>query len=957
VDPGGRGMRARAAVILLLLALAACLDDPVGPGAISVMLEGGAADTLWKGAPGEAMPAMRVRVLDDNGRPVPAAAVQWVVSGKQAALGNVVSQTNAAGEATAVWTLGTNAAEEQRLNVMVQTKRHAMDVVVRAQAIPHVVANLRLHADSVLRVGDTLALQVDAVDPYGNMFSAPDVQAFVNDATLGSLAGAKIVGGPKRGHLIARFVSHSADTYLPLHVTQFVSSIAPVRDTIVFTSLGATLPVSYVVRDDRGRPVADTVAVVSVSDTSVVRLGGVGLVSAARGSASLQLALPPVSATMLLSVDQRIASIALPRDTIRFDALTDTTTIHLDARDSLGFAVYQPTIVVQIQNQQIAEVAPSLVLTAVTPGVTVVTARDPATGVSTSVPIIVHQLVRSINVGPVAFDALGDTVTPAVTPLDRLGSPVAGAALTYSVSDSSVAQFGASGKLHSISQGHTVLTVRDGETGTTDTAGVMVHQRIVSLSLNMHDITFDALQDTSRLSVVGLDRLGALVSDATSRTSYTASANSVTGLDPNGLVHAIGNGSTSVIARSMDGPSDTVRITVRQVARSLTATLSYNKPIVTLPVGSTLPLSCEAYDSNGFAVPSQLIAVSTTSVTVPGGSCGVARVQHSGYDTLVIGSGAGLARVPVTVAVTPLADSPVGQDISTDSAPAPNGPWSPSVVQGPAGQVYLYYAAYSSQPDSTGYLRGDLRRLVRLGGSQFRYDDVVLDHDDDICSPQGQGIENVAIVPRAETPGWRMLYSAGSGACYGWQVFSAVSQDGLTWTKEPGVRLDNGFTSPGAPTLWPVGEGIQVFQLADGTWQLIVGGFERTTPAPVNQWAIAEWRSKDQLNWTYVGPVLTVRDMPAGWQGSVYSPAISQLAPGLWRMLFTADNRADSLNNVSAIWSAVSTDRVHWQLEGELLGESGYNLYYATVIGQQVFFVKRAPDGAQTLGVANLQTP
>src|SRR5439155_24222197 len=139
-------------------------------------------------------------------------------------------------------------------------------------------------------------------------------------------------------------------------------------------------------------------------------------------------------------------------------------------------------------------------------------------------------------------------------------------------------------------------------------------------------------------------------------------------------------------------------------------------------------------------------------------------------------------------------------------------------------------------------------------------------------------------------------------------------------------------------------------------WQLIAGTFERVTPPPVDQWAITEWRSMDQIHWKYVGALLTVRDMPPGWQGSVYSPSIREFAPGLWRMVFTADGRGE-LDSRSAIWTAVSIDREHWQLERELLGTSTSNLYYAALDGDQLVFLRGDLGQFQRLSIATITLP
>ena len=73
-------------------------------------------------------------------------------------------------------------------------------------------------------------------------------------------------------------------------------------------------------------------------------------------------------------------------------------------------------------------------------------------------------------------------------------------------------------------------------------------------------------------------------------------------------------------------------------------------------------------------------------------------------------------------------------------------------------------------------------------------------------------------------------------------------------------------------------------------------------------------------------------------------------------MVFTADNR-HGVSNRSALWSAVSVDRVHWQIEGELLGTAGFDLYYAAVVDEQLVFIRRPAGGAFSLATATITMP
>src|SRR4051812_34547236 len=91
---------------ILLVTVAACLGDPVGPGVLTIATEDARVDTLWLGAPGEALPSqIRLRITDDAGRPLPAVAVTWDAVGRNAQVLAPSAETNSAGLATAGWLL------------------------------------------------------------------------------------------------------------------------------------------------------------------------------------------------------------------------------------------------------------------------------------------------------------------------------------------------------------------------------------------------------------------------------------------------------------------------------------------------------------------------------------------------------------------------------------------------------------------------------------------------------------------------------------------------------------------------------------------------------------------------------------------------------------------------------------------------------------------------------------
>src|SRR6266487_2787649 len=299
-------MRPIQATIALVVLLTACLGDPAGPAVLDVGVVGAGIDTVWVGAPGEPLPAgVRLLVSDDAGRPLPGASLEWEAIGRNAQVLNAMARSNAAGVATASWQLGTDAAEAQQLRVTVRASRKENQIVIRARAVPYVVQQLRIAVDTpaVVRLGDTLPLRVIATDPYGNEFAASDVALSISDPTVAAIVGSSFVGG-RRGLAFVRVASGAVTAFFPLRVKQYVAAIVPVSDSLHFSALGAQRPVAYVVRDDRGRVVADTTAAISVADAAVAQVDSQGeyVRAMSLGFTTLRLTLGPATAVIVVGV-------------------------------------------------------------------------------------------------------------------------------------------------------------------------------------------------------------------------------------------------------------------------------------------------------------------------------------------------------------------------------------------------------------------------------------------------------------------------------------------------------------------------------------------------------------------------------------------------------------------------------------------------------------------------------
>jgi len=610
-------------------------------------------DTLWVGGPGEPVPTgVTIRIRDMHAEPVAGAMVTWEAVGRNSVVVTGSLESDAKGLATAVWQLGTDAAETQELHVLVRRGQEHGELTVRARAVPHVVAQLRVSVDTpaVLRVGDSLPVAVTAIDPFGNTFPAPPARLSLSDTTMGKVAGSVVIGGPRRGATELTVISDYVTSRVPLHVVQYVAAIIPAVDTLTFRSLGAAIPIAYRVRDDRGRVVGDTIATLSVADTSVAQVTDTIVRASQPGATELRLAVGSVTSTVAIAVEQRVASLALRRDTIRFDALHDTTTIYAIARDSLGYPVLNPDLVLQVANDQVVTLSPDRSLEAVTPGITVLTLRDAVTGLTATAPVVVQQRVARIDVAPITFDALGDTIPIAAVARDRLGSVVAGASLTYSISDSAVVRDEPGQRVRSAAEGRTVLTVTDPESGTVGTADVMVAQRVRTLTLNADSLGYDALGDSTPVSFDARDRLGAGVRSAV--VSYSSTDAGVASVDAGGIIRTRNNGTTLIIGASQDGPADTVRVSVAQI---VSAILTDSDSLVLESLHAQQDVHATAVDRLGSPVTIAGLTFTTDDGAVATiGSGGQVMAVGNGATTIIVSSSNVTYRVGVRVAQRPV---------------------------------------------------------------------------------------------------------------------------------------------------------------------------------------------------------------------------------------------------------------------------------------------------------------
>src|SRR5207302_4988207 len=259
----------------ITLCLTACLGDPVGPHGTLVLVRvgGSPSDSLLIGAPGRILPQLlQFRLIDGDGRPVPAATVTWSVETGNGRIEDAATTTAQDGTLGARWLLGTKAGDSQQFEVMAREGSHVATAKLKAIPVPVEVASLKILTDTAVRVGVAALVHAEATDPFGNRFVPKGLRFATLDTTLAVVDSAGDLRALRRGFArLTATASGVSDTAL-VHGIQIVKAIQVDRDTVSYHSLGQGQAVKVTLVDDQGQPVPDSFPSVAPSDTGIIEI-------------------------------------------------------------------------------------------------------------------------------------------------------------------------------------------------------------------------------------------------------------------------------------------------------------------------------------------------------------------------------------------------------------------------------------------------------------------------------------------------------------------------------------------------------------------------------------------------------------------------------------------------------------------------------------------------------------
>ena len=202
-------------------------------------------------------------------------------------------------------------------------------------------------------------------------------------------------------------------------------------------------------------------------------------------------------------------------------------------------------------------------------------------------------VATTVSISPASLDlsSFGETAQLTATVLDQNGQPIAGASVSWTIDDNSVATVDAGGLVTAVRNGSATVTATSG--GASGTGTVTVAQRPARIDVLPAADTLVAIGDTVQLAAQPLDANGNEVPDAT--ITWSSADEGVATVDTDGLVTAAGNGTANITA-SAGGATGAAAVTVSQVIVGMDVL-----PAATtlFSLGDTVRLVAAGVDANG----------------------------------------------------------------------------------------------------------------------------------------------------------------------------------------------------------------------------------------------------------------------------------------------------------------------------------------------------------------------
>ncbi|MFO7894578.1 MAG: Ig-like domain-containing protein [Longimicrobiales bacterium] len=248
-----------------------------------------------------------VQVLDQDDEPMAGVEVDWEAASGSIAVGGA---TDAAGEASAVWTLGT-AAGPQTATASVED---ALSTTFDATALAGELEQLATSADSMVfdALGDTAAVTATGTDAYDNPLTDLNVTWLSRDTQVAAVSAAGVVTAAGNGSTYVVGEAGALSDSVLVRVAQLASVVTVTPDTAILV-VGDTADLVATAHDANGNAVASAAFTWSSSVEEVATVDSYGsVIGRAHGTALISAVVDDVADTATITVESDSGVVANP---------------------------------------------------------------------------------------------------------------------------------------------------------------------------------------------------------------------------------------------------------------------------------------------------------------------------------------------------------------------------------------------------------------------------------------------------------------------------------------------------------------------------------------------------------------------------------------------------------------------------------------------------------------------
>ena len=422
-----------------------------------------------------------------------------------------------------------------------------------------------------------------------------------------------------------------------------------VTPAISTVSVGSTIDLNAQVLDPSGisvpdRPVhwaSEDPQIATVSDDGTVTAVGVGTVQVAASTGGRSgLAQVTVTTTPVASVQVTPGNTSLfVEESFQFNAVT---------RDAAGNILTNRPITWSSNNESVASVSATGLVTALSPGGAIISATSEGRTTPASVTVAAIP-VASVQLEPRTLALVnGQTAELQAQPLDANGKPLVGRVILWFTNNASVATVNTSGVVTGQAPGSAIITATS--EGISATSTVTVTAPVPNVVVLTPAQALVQERGTTQLTAQVLDNIGRVMPDAV--VEYASSSTAVATVNASGLVTGVAPGKATITGTS-GGKTGTAEVTVTPIP-VVSVSVTPSNPSIT--IGRTINLTAQPLAENNQPLAGRTVDWSSSAPNIATvSSSGVVTGLRVGSAVIFASIDGVLGHTNVTVVPVPVA--------------------------------------------------------------------------------------------------------------------------------------------------------------------------------------------------------------------------------------------------------------------------------------------------------------